>query len=328
MKSFVMKAIVITQPGRPEVLQLQEYATPVPGQEEVLIEVRAAGLNRADLSQREGKYPAPPGVPPDIPGLEVAGTVVSCGAGVTMWSPGDKVCALLAGGGYAAYVTVKEGQCLPVPEGLSFAEAASLPETVFTVWSNVFQRAKLMPGETLLVHGGSSGIGITAIQLAHALNSKVWVTVGTEEKGQACIRLGATQYINYKKQDFEEELATTGIDVILDMVGGKYLGKNLAILNPEGRLVYINSMGGNLSEVNISAVMQKRITITGSTLRSREYSYKKALAADIRQHVWPLIAAKKFLPVIYATFSFKEAAEAHRLMASSEHTGKIVLVNE
>lgn len=328
MKSFVMKAIVITQPGGPEVLQLQEYATPSPGQEEVLIEVRAAGLNRADLSQREGKYPAPPGVPSDIPGLEVAGTVVSCGAGVTMWSPGDKVCALLAGGGYAAYVTVKEGQCLPVPEGLSFAEAASLPETVFTVWSNVFQRAKLMPGETLLVHGGSSGIGITAIQLAHALNSKVWVTVGTEEKGQACLRLGATQYINYKKQDFEKELATTGIDVILDMVGGKYLGKNLAILNPEGRLVYINSMGGNLAEVNISTVMQKRITITGSTLRSREYSYKKALAADIRQHVWPLIAAKKFLPVIYATFPFKEAAEAHRLMASSEHTGKIVLVNE
>lgn len=328
MKSFVMKAIVITQPGGPEVLQLQEYATPAPGQEEVLIEVRAAGLNRADLSQREGKYPAPPGVPPDIPGLEVAGTVVSCGAGVTMWSPGDKVCALLAGGGYAAYVTVKEGQCLPVPEGLSFAEAASLPETVFTVWSNVFQRAKLMPGETLLVHGGSSGIGITAIQLAHALNSKVWVTVGTEEKGQACIRLGATQYINYKKQDFEEELATTGIDVILDMVGGKYLGKNLAVLNPEGRLVYINSMGGNLAEVNISTVMQKRITITGSTLRSREYNYKKALAADIRQHVWPLIAAEKFLPVIYATFPFKEAAEAHRLMASSEHTGKIVLVNE
>ncbi|MGF6925675.1 NADPH2:quinone reductase [Chitinophaga sp. W2I13] len=328
MKSFVMKAIVITQPGGPEVLQLQEYATPAPGQEEVLIEVRAAGLNRADLSQREGKYPAPPGVPPDIPGLEVAGTVVSCGAGVTMWSPGDKVCALLAGGGYAAYVTVKEGQCLPVPEGLSFAEAASLPETVFTVWSNVFQRAKLMPGETLLVHGGSSGIGITAIQLAHALNSKVWVTVGTEEKGQACIRLGATQYINYKKQDFEEELATTGIDVILDMVGGKYLGKNLAVLNPEGRLVYINSMGGNLAEVNISTVMQKRITITGSTLRSREYNYKKALAADIRQHVWPLIAAEKFLPLIYATFPFKEAAEAHRLMASSEHTGKIVLVNE
>jgi len=323
---MIMKAIVITKPGAPEVLQLKDYAMPVPGKEEVLIEVKAAGLNRADISQRQGNYPAPPGVPGDIPGLEVAGSIVACGEGVTMWKPGDKVCALLAGGGYAESVCVKEGQCLAVPGNLSFEEAAGLPETVFTVWHNVFERGRLQPGETLLVHGGSSGIGTTAIQIAHVLGSKVIVTVGTDEKGENCVQLGADAFINHKKQDFEKELEKEGVDVILDMVGGNYLQKNLNILKPEGRLVYINAMGGDTVSFSIRQVMMKRLTITGSTLRSREYSFKKELAQSVLQHVWPLIKEGKFKPVIYRSFSFNEAAEAHRLFEKSEHTGKIVLV--
>lgn len=323
-----MKAIVMTASGAPEVLQLKEYATPVPGNEEVLIEVKAAGVNRADEFQRKGRYPAPPGVPADIPGLEVAGIVAACGAGVTLWQPGDAVCALLAGGGYAEFVTVKEGQCLRLPGGISFAEAASLPETVLTVWSNVFERGSLQPGETLLVHGGNSGIGITAIQIAHALGSKVIVTAGTDEKGENCLQLGADAFINYKKQDFEKILQDEGIDVILDMVGGDYLQKNLNILNPEGRLVHINSVGGDKVSFSIHQVMQKRLTITGSTLRSREYSFKKKLTQAVLENVWPLIEEGKFKPVIYKTFLFGEAAEAHRLLADSDHTGKIVLVWE
>ncbi|WP_160711738.1 NAD(P)H-quinone oxidoreductase [Chitinophaga solisilvae] len=323
-----MKAIVITRAGEPEVLQLKDYLTPQPGPDEVLIAVKAAGVNRADVSQRKGNYPAPPGVPADIPGLEAAGEVVQCGAAVTMWKPGDKVCALLAGGGYAEYVTVKEGQCLPVPDGWTFAEAASIPETVFTVWSNVFQRAGLKAGERLLVHGGSSGIGITAIQLGKAMGATVIVTVGSEEKGNACMQWGADAYINYKTQDFEAVLADEGVDVILDMVGGEYLGKNLHIMKPEGRLVYINAMEGNTPPINIFTVMTKRLTVTGSTLRSREYSFKKMLAADMLQKVWPLIHAGKFKPAVYAVFPFTQAPEAHRLMESSRHIGKIVLVNE
>jgi putative PIG3 family NAD(P)H quinone oxidoreductase len=220
-----MKAIVITKYGAPEVLQLKEYPTPEISGDQVLIEVKAAGLNRSDVFQREGNYPAPAGVNQEILGLEVAGTIVKCGPNVTNFEVGDKVCALLAGGGYAEYVSVSEGQCLPIPDGLSFAEAASLPETVFTVWSNVFQRGKLQPGETLLLHGGNSGIGITGIQIAHALGSKVIVTVGSEEKGQICLDLGADSYINYKTQDFEYELQNEGVDVILDMIGGDYLAK-------------------------------------------------------------------------------------------------------
>ncbi|MBW8687504.1 NAD(P)H-quinone oxidoreductase [Chitinophaga rhizophila] len=323
-----MKAAVITQPGAPEVLQWKEYATPQPGKEEILIEVKAAGVNRADVAQRQGKYPAPAGVPADVPGLEAAGVVISCGEGVTMWQPGDKVCALLAGGGYAEQVVVKEGQCLPVPEGYSFAEAASLPEAIFTVWSNIFQRGSLQPGETLLVHGGSSGIGVTAIQLAHALGSKVMVTVGSDEKGAACIALGADRFINYKQSDFEQELSAEKVDVILDMVGGDYLPKNLRILREEGRLVYINTMGGNRVEMDLSLVMRKRLTITGSTLRAREYAFKKALTADILERVWPLLQDGKFKPVIYKTFPFAAAAAAHQLMESSEHIGKIMLVSE
>ena len=321
-----MKAVVINNPGGPEVLQWQDYSTPTPGMEEVLIEVKAAGLNRADVSQRKGNYPPPPGAPAAILGLEVAGIVVECGESVTQWKTGDQVCALLAGGGYAEYVTVKEGMCLPVPEGWSFAEAATLPETVCTVWHNVFQRGKLQPGESLLVHGGSSGIGITAIQIAKAKGAKVLVTVGSEEKGKACLQLGADRYINYKRQDYEKELSIEGVDVILDMVGGVYLPKNINILHPEGRLVYINSMDRGNAELNIFKVMQQRLTITGSTLRSREYPFKKALITDVYNNVYPLIRAGQFKPVIYKTFPFEQASEAHWLMESSEHIGKIILV--
>lgn len=323
-----MKAIVITEPGAPEVLQLKDYATPVPGHEEVLIEIKAAGVNRADEFQRKGRYPAPIGVPADIPGLEVAGIIAACGLGVTLWKPGDAVCALLEGGGYAEFVTVKEGQCLRVPGGVSFAGAASLPETVFTVWNNVFERGALQAGETLLVHGGNSGIGITAIQIAHALGSKVLVTVGTDEKGENCLHLGADAFINYKKQDFEKVLQDEGVDLILDMVGGDYLQKNLNILKQDGRLVHINSVGGDKVSFSIHQVMQKRLTITGSTLRSREYDFKKKLAQAVLKNVWPLIEQGNFKPVIYKSFPFTKAAEAHHLLASSEHTGKIVLVWE
>jgi NADPH2:quinone reductase len=321
-----MKAVIISKPGGPEVLHWQDYSTPQPASEEVLIEVKAAGLNRADVSQRKGNYPPPPGASATIPGLEVAGIIVECGENVTLWKPGDKVCALLAGGGYAEYVAVKEGQCMPMPEGWSFAEAATLPETVCTVWHNVFQRGRLLPGESLLVHGGSSGIGITAIQIAKAKGAKVFVTVGSEEKGKACLQLGADKYINYKTQDFEKELAGEGVDVILDMVGGTYLSKNINILKPEGRLVYINSMDRTNAELNILIVMQKRLTITGSTLRSREYPFKKALIADVYSNVYPLIRAGQFKPIIYNTFPLEQASEAHRLMESSEHIGKIILV--
>lgn len=321
-----MEAVVITKPGGPEVLALKEYPTPEISGDQVLIEVKAAGLNRLDVFQREGNYPAPAGVPYDILGLEVAGTVTECGPEVTDLKVGDKVCALLEGGGYAEFVSVREGQCLPVPDGLSFAEAASLPETVFTIWSNIFQRGNLQPGETLLLHGGNSGIGITGIQIAHALGSKVIVTVGSEEKGKTCLYLGADLYINYKIQNFEEELQNEGVNVILDMVGGSYLAKNINILKPDGRLVHINAVDESGTSLDIRKVMTKRLTITGSTLRSRGYKFKKQLAKEVQKYVWPLIESKQFKPVIFQTFPFSEAAEAHRLLENGTHTGKIVLV--
>lgn len=321
-----MKAIVITKHGASEVLKLQEYPTPEISGDQVLIEVRAAGINRPDIFQREGNYPAPEGAPADIPGLEVSGIIVKCGPEVVGFKTGDKVCALLAGGGYAEFVSVREGQCLLVPADLSFAEAAGLPETMFTVWSNVFQRGRLQPDETLLIHGGNSGIGITGIQMAHALGSKVIVTVGSDEKGRKCMELGADAYINYKTQNFETELQNEGVDVILDMIGGDYLSKNINILNPEGRLVHINAVGGSRVDLDIRKVMVKRLTITGSTLRSREYGFKKQVAEEIRKHVWPLIESKKFRPVIFKTFPFSEASEAHRLLEEGTHTGKIILV--
>jgi len=321
-----MKAVVVTKYGGPEVLQLKEYQTPEISGDEVLIEVKAAGLNRSDVFQREGNYTAPAGVPADILGLEVAGTIIKCGPDVTDFKIGDTVCALLAGGGYAEYVSVREGQCLPIPDGLSFAEAASLPETVFTVWSNIFQRGNLQSGETLLLHGGNSGIGITGIQIAHALGSKVIVTVGSDEKGKICLELGADSYINYKTQNFEDELQNEGVDVILDMIGGDYLAKNINILKPEGRLVHINAVDGSQTNLDIWKVMTKRLTITGSTLRSREYEFKKQLAKEVQKYVWPLIESKKFKPVIFQTFPFSKASEAHRLLEKGTHTGKIILV--
>jgi len=321
-----MKAVLITQYGAPDVLKLSEYPTPEISGDQVLIEVKAAGLNRLDIFQREGNYPAPPGVPQEIPGLEVSGTIVQCGPDVIEFKTGDTVCGLLGGGGYAEYVSVREGQCLPVPSGMDFTGAASLPETVFTVWSNVFQRGALRSGERLLIHGGNSGIGITGIQLAHALGSEVIVTVGSEEKGRKCLELGAHAYINYKTQDFEQELQEKGVDVILDMIGGSYLSKNVNILRPDGRLVHINAVDGGHVDLNIPKMMQKRLTITGSTLRSREYDFKKQLAKEVRKNVWPLIESGKFKPVIFKTFPFSEAAEAHRLLEESTHTGKIVLV--
>jgi len=321
-----MKAIVITEYGGPNVLKVKDLPASDVSGDEVLIEVKAAGLNRSDVFQREGNYPAPKGASAEIPGLEVAGTVVKCGPDVKDFTVSDKVCALLAGGGYAEYVAVREGQCLPIPGDLSFAEAASLPETVFTVWSNVFQRGNLKSGETLLIHGGNSGIGITGIQIAHALGSKVIVSVGSDEKGQNCLELGADSYINYKTQNFETELQDEGVDVILDMIGGDYLAKNINILNPEGRLVHINAVSGSRVDLDIWKVMTKRLTVTGSTLRSREYEFKKQLAKEIQKNVWPLIESGKFRTVIYKTFPFSEAAEAHRLLEDDSHTGKIILV--
>jgi len=322
-----MKAVIITTPGAPSVLQLQERPMPEIGTNEVLIRVKAAGVNRPDVAQRMGRYPAPAGAPQDIPGLEVAGVIEECGAGVVQWKKGDRVCALLAGGGYAEYVAVDAGQCLPVPKGFSEAEAAGLPETIFTVWHNVFQRGRLQSGETFLVHGGSSGIGVTAIQLAKAFGAKVLVTVGSDEKGQACLELGADQFVNYKTQDFESTFAEAGVDVILDMVGGDYFEKNLNILKPDGRLVYINAMDGNVVNLNIMKMMMKRITITGSTLRARDVAFKTALAAEILKNVWPVLENGMFKPKVFATFPFSEAAQAHELMESSGHIGKIILVN-
>lgn len=320
-----MKAIVITAAGGPEVLQIRDYPEPDVSDNEVRIKVKAAGINRSDIFQRKGHYPPPPGVTEDIPGLEVSGIVENCGPHVSLWKPGDRVCALVAGGGYAEYVNVKEGQCLPIPSDLSFVEAAGLPETVFTVWSNVFGRGSLKPDEALLVHGGGSGIGTTAIQLAHALKSKVYVTVGSEQKGQKCLELGADRYINYKTGDFEALLEDDGVDVVLDMVGGSYFEKNCRILRPEGRLVYINAISREPASINIRLMMQKRLTITGSTLRGREYAFKKQLSESILKNVWPLIESGKFRPLIYRTFPLSEASAAHRLMEEDQHMGKIIL---
>lgn len=320
-----MKAIVITAPGGPEVLQLKEVPNPEIALDEILIQVAAAGINRPDVFQRKGNYPAPAGVPADIPGLEVAGVVAAIGPNVTMWQVGDRVCALVAGGGYAELVKVREGQCLPIPEKITFVQAASLPETVFTVWSNVFWRGGLLSGEKFLVHGGSSGIGVAAIQLAKLFGAQVFTTVGSDAKGEFCLQLGADKYINYKQDDFGEILSNEKIDVILDMIGGDYFAKNIQILQAEGRLVYINAMQGNKVELNIGKIMQKRLTVTGSTLRAREYAFKKSLALDITQKVWPLLATGQFKPIVYKTFPLADAAAAHTMLESSEHIGKIIL---
>jgi NADPH2:quinone reductase len=324
-----MKAIVITQPGAPEVMQIAERPIPAYSADEVLIKVAAAGVNRPDVYQRKGNYPPPAGAPQDIPGLEIAGTIVETGVNVTRSKPGDKVCALVMGGGYAEYCNVPAGQCLPIPGDLSFAEAASLPETYFTVWSNVFDRGGLKNGETLLVHGGSSGIGVAAIQIATALSHPVFVTAGTDEKCRFCEQLGAAKAINYKTQNFADEIGKLtngkGVNVILDMIGGDYTPGNLKSLAEEGRLVLINAMNGKDAQVDLSIVMRKRLTITGSMLRAREAEFKAAIARNLENIVWPLLASGKIKPVVHEIFPANKAAEAHTLMESSGHTGKIIL---
>jgi NADPH2:quinone reductase len=324
-----MKAIIITQPGSPEVLQMEERHTPVCNAGEVLIKVAAAGINRPDVSQRKGNYPPPPGASPDIPGLEIAGTIVETGADVTHWKVGDKICALVTGGGYAEYCSAPGGQCLPVPQNLSFIEAASLPETFFTVWSNVFDRGQLRAGESLLVHGGSSGIGVAAIQMAKALVATVYITAGSDEKCRFCEELGAAKAINYKTEDFADAIKQitngNGVDLILDMVGGDYVQNNLRSLANDGRLVMINMMMGKDVQLDLSLVMTKRLTITGSTLRSRDTAFKAAIAQNLGKTIWPLLESGKIKPVINKVFPAEKAADAHRLMESSEHIGKIVL---
>ncbi|HEY7442836.1 MAG TPA: NAD(P)H-quinone oxidoreductase [Vicinamibacterales bacterium] len=324
-----MTVVEITRPGPPDVLVRATRPTPSPAAGEVLIKVAAAGVNRPDVLQRQGNYPPPPGVS-DIPGLEVAGTIVAVGSGVPHWKIGDEVCALLAGGGYAEYAAAPAPQCLPVPRGLDLVAAAALPETCFTVWTNVFERGRLVAGETILVHGGSSGIGTTAIQMAKAFGARVLVTAGSAEKCSACERLGAERAINYRTEDFgkvaQEVTGGRGVDVILDMVGGDYFPRNLEVLAMEGRLVQIALLRGANSEIPLWRVMQRRLTITGSTLRPRSIAEKGAIAASVQRAVWPLVEQGRIRPVIHQTYALDQAAEAHRVMETSEHIGKLVLV--
>src|SRR5687768_9563281 len=323
-----MRAVEITRPGGPEVLAVTTRPVPVPKPNKILIKVAAAGVNRPDIVQRSGNYPPPPDAS-DLPGLEVAGEVVAVGASVHTFKPGDKVCALVHGGGYAEYCVAPEVQTLPAPKNRSMVDAASLPETFFTVWGNVYDRGRLAPGETLLVQGGSSGIGVTAIQMARATGNRVFATAGSDEKCAACVRLGAEKAVNYKTQDFAAEIKAAtggkGVDVILDMVGGDYVPKELKLLAEEGRLVFIAFLRGHTSELDINEVMRRRLTLTGSTLRPRPVEFKGYLARNLREKVWPLLEAGKIRPEIYRTFPLGQAADAHRLMESSQHIGKIVL---
>jgi putative PIG3 family NAD(P)H quinone oxidoreductase len=325
-----MRCIEIKSPGGPEVLQPVEREDPVPGRGEVLIRVEAAGVNRPDVLQRRGRYPVPPGAS-DIPGLEVAGTVAALGDGVHSWRVGDRVCALVAGGGYATLCVAPAAQCLPMPAPLDFVGAAAVPETFFTVWTNVFDRGRLQAGESALFHGGSSGIGTTAIQLAVARGARAFVTAGSDEKCRACEDLGAEHAINYRTDDFVEVVKRRtggrGVDLVLDIVGGDYFARNIAALATGGRLVEIGMMGGGMSAtIDLGDVLRRRLTITGSTLRPRSVEEKGAIAADLRREVWPLIEEGRVKPVVYRTFPLDEAAAAHQMMESSEHVGKIVLL--
>lgn len=327
-----MKAIEITQYGAPEVLRAGERPDPVAGAGEVLIRVTASGVNRPDVLQRTGNYPVPPGAS-DIPGLEVAGTIVGGDAqamAAAGFKAGDRVCALVAGGGYAELCVAPVGQCLPVPKGSSDIEAASLPETFFTVWSNVFDRGRLQPGESFMVQGGTSGIGVTAIQVAKAMGAgMVIATAGSDDKCKACLELGADHAINYKTQDFAEEAKQLtggkGVDVVLDMVAGGYIDREVKCVAEDGRIVIIAVQGGTKSEFNAGLVLRRRITITGSTLRPRPVAFKAAIAQALQKNVWPLIEGGKIQPVIHSTFPAAEAAKAHALMESNQHVGKIVL---
>jgi putative PIG3 family NAD(P)H quinone oxidoreductase len=324
-----MRFINISKHGGPEVMEIKEGEAPDPGKGEVLIRVHAAGVNRPDVMQRQGLYPPPPGASP-ILGLEVSGEVVAVGDDVSAWSVSDRVCALTNGGGYAEYVAVPAGQCLPLPAGLPLEEAAALPETFFTVWTNVFDRAMLKPGERFLVHGGSSGIGTTAIQMAKALGSKVFTTAGNAEKCAICLRLGADVAVNYTEQDFvkviNEATNGQGVDVILDMVGGDYVARNLELAAMDGRIANISFLKGSQVEIDMMQVLRKRLIITGSTLRPRTPEAKADIAQKLRTQIWPLIESKAIKPLIAARFPLMDAAESHQLMESSKHIGKIILM--
>lgn len=323
-----MRAIEIIHPGGPEVLKLCERPLPVLKAGEVLIKVHAAGVNRPDVLQRTGNYPVPPGAS-DIPGLEVAGEIIDGDLTGSAFKKGDMVCALVQGGGYAEYCAAPIAQCLPIPKGLTALEAASLPETFFTVYSNLFERAKLSGDETLLVQGGTSGIGVTAIQMAHAFGHKVWATAGSDDKCRACEALGAERGINYKTEDFVEvvKAATNGkgADVILDMVAGEYVGREISCLADDGRIVIIALLGGVSGKVDFGQILRRRLTITGSTLRPRPVAFKQMIADKLHQKVWPLIETGKIKPVIFKTFSLEQAEQAHALMETSTHVGKIML---
>ena len=324
-----MRVVEISKPGGPEVLVPGTRPVPTPGAGEILIKVAAAGVNRPDALQRAGNYPVPPGAS-DLPGLEAAGTVAAVGPGASRWKIGDRVCALLPGGGYAEYVVTPADHALPVPDSLDLTEAACVPETFFTVWINVFDRVGLQGGESLLVHGGSSGIGSTAIQLAAARGCRVFTTVGNAEKAAFCEGLGAERAINYREEDFVEEVKAltdgAGVNVVLDMVGGDYIARNIQALAPDGRLSFIAFLGGPKAEINFAQVMMKRLTITGSTLRPRTVAFKAEMARALEAEVWPLLASGRIAPKMHATFPLEDAAKAHALMESSTHMGKIALV--
>jgi NADPH2:quinone reductase len=324
-----MIAIEIREPGEPDVLVPVERPVPEPAADEVLIRVAAAGVNRPDIFQRRGRYAPPPGAS-DIPGLEVSGAIERLGPGVTGWRVGDEVCALVTGGGYAEYCVAPAPQCLPVPRGMTVVTASAIPETFFTVWTNVFQRGRLRQGESILIHGGSSGIGTTAIQLAQTRGSRVFATAGSAEKCAACERLGAERCIDYRQGDFVAAVRALtggrGVDVILDMVGGDYFARNIEALAVEGRLVEIATLHGVKAELNIQTIMMRRLTITGSTLRPRPVAEKGAIAAELREHAWPLLESGVVKPIVHATFPLRDAAEAHRVMESSAHIGKLLLV--
>ncbi len=323
-----MRAVEFTQPGGPEVLRIGERPVPQPKQGEVLVKVAAAGVNRPDTMQRAGNYPVPPGAS-DIPGLELAGSIAALGEGVARWRVGDAVTALVQGGGYAEYCAAPAPQCLPIPKGMTPVEAASLPETFFTVWSNVFDRAGLKPGESFLVQGGSSGIGVAAIQIVKAFDHKVLATAGSAEKCEACVKLGADRAIDYKTEDFvaavKEATAGRGVDVILDMVGGDYIERELKCLADDGRIAVIAFLGGAKATINLSEILRRRLTISGSALRPRPVEFKGAIAKNLRAKIWPLIERGRIKAVVYKTFPLAEAAGAHELMESSRHIGKIVL---
>src|SRR6202158_3280498 len=323
-----MTAIGIKAPGGPDMLVPEQRAIPAPGNGEILVKVAAAGVNRPDIMQRQGRYPPPPGAS-DIPGLEVAGTIEQVGGAVKDWRAGDEVCALVSGGGYAEYCAAPGLQCLPIPRGMDLVHAAAVPETTLTVWTYVFERGRPQRGEAILIHGGSSGIGTTAIQIARAFGARVFATAGTAEKCAACEALGAERAINYRDADFVTEVREAtggrGVNVILDMVGGEYLQRNIDSLAMEGRLVHIGQLGGSMAHINLTPLLRQRLTITGAQLPARSVPEKAAIARAVHEHVWPLLGSGDVRVIVHATFPLRDAAEAHRVMESSTHIGKLVL---